>query len=470
VQISEARGNLCNDFPPDTCPKGTTGPGLSAAGLARPLCRILKYLRTLSLNTVARIVLWVFVAILATTACAEGAADLPHDVYVWQRAWTPHVQQSLEEHGRTFAEVVLLKTEVTWKGTEAHTVQIPINYQTLDKFSAPIGLALRIGPYSGSFAETNASARFLTDLAKKLVLDAQTAGIAPKELQLDFDCAASRLQGYVNWVEAIRKAVRPIPLVITALPAWLDRHEFLALAKAADGYVLQVHSLERPKTFEAPFKLCDASAALSAVAKASKLGVPFRVALPTYGYLLAFDSRGGFLGLSAEGPEKHWPVGSRIKEVRSDPLEMAELVRQWSAAPVPFLKGIIWYRLPVSSDILNWRWPTLDAIVHSRIPRKSVRVKTHRVEAGLTEISLVNDGELDISSRLAVQTRWRGARLLAGDGLRGFELTDREVSSARFETGMQPRRLAAGDEQIIGWLRLSEEREVEFELEEISER
>jgi hypothetical protein len=69
---------------------------------------------------------------------------------------------------------------------------------------------------------------------------------------------------------------------------------------------------------------------------------------------------------------------------------------------------------------LNWRWPTFSAILPSRIPRKSVRVETHRVEPGLTQIGLINDGELDISSRLAVTTRWSGARLVAGDGLHGF--------------------------------------------------
>jgi hypothetical protein len=83
---------------------------------------------------------------------------------------------------------------------------------------------------------------------------------------------------------------------------------------------------------------------------------------------------------------------------------------------------------------------------------------------------LVNDGELDISSRLAVQTRWRGARLVAGDGLRGFEFAGREVSSARFETGPQPSRLPAGEQQVIGWLRLSEDREVQVELQEIDGR
>jgi hypothetical protein len=145
---------------------------------------------------------------------------------------------------------------------------------------------------------------------------------------------------------------------------------------------------------------------------------------------------------------------------------MAQLVQDWSAHPPAALKGVLWYRLPVSGDTLNWRWPTLRAMVAARIPSKSVRVESHRVEPGLFEISLVNDGELDISSRIAAQTRWREARLVAGDGLRGFELTDRGTSSARFETAVRSYRLPAGEKHVIGWLRLSEDREVQVEMEE----
>jgi hypothetical protein len=413
---------------------------------------------------------WSSLIAVMTGQWLATSAGLRQDVYVWQRAWTEPARQAVAEHGAAFTQVVVLKAEVTWKAGQPQAVQVPVDYQALAQLKRSIGIALRIGPYSGSFDKTNSAARYLADLAQKLVFETKAAGIEPAELQLDFDCAASRLEGYRAWVEIVRQRVRPTPLTITALPAWLDRDGFKALAQATDGYVLQVHSLERPRSFDATFTLCDPSAAKRAVAKGSAIGVPFRVALPTYGYVLAFGSHGDFLSLSAEGPQKRWPSDARLREVRADPLEMGRLVHEWSPNPPVWLQGIIWYRLPVQGDILNWRWPTLSAIVQARIPRKSVRAKSHRVEAGLTEISLVNDGELDISSRLAVQTRWRGARLLAGDGLCGFELAGREISSARFETGMQSHRLAAGDEQVIGWLRLTEDREVEIELEELAGR
>ncbi len=407
----------------------------------------------------------IVLGLLPADLCARDAA-LSQEVYVWQRAWNEPVRRAVVERGEAFARIVVLNAEVTWHEGKPELAKVQVDYAALAQTHRPIGLALRIGPYSGVFGSTDPAATYLADLAEKLILEARAAGVAPGELQLDFDCAASKLEGYRKWVEWIREKVAPVPVVITALPSWLDQPAFKPLVQAADGYVLQVHSLERPTRFDAFFTLCDPSAARRAVAKAARIGSPFRVALPTYGYSVAFDGHGRFLGISAEGPAKRWPADARLKEVRTDPQQMAQLRQEWASHPPAGLKGILWYRLPVPGDTLNWRWPTLAAILEARTPRKSVRVASRRVESGLVEISLVNDGELDISSRLAVQTRWRGARLVAGDGLHGFEMADRSVDSARFETGARLYRLPAGERQVIGWLRLSEDREVRVEMEE----
>jgi hypothetical protein len=93
----------------------------------------------------------------------------------------------------------------------------------------------------------------------------------------------------------------------------------------------------------------------------------------------------------------------------------------------------------------------------------------HRVEPGLVEISLVNEGELDISSRLAAEVRWSregGTRLVAADGLRGFAVVDQGPSTLEFQMQSQSGRLPAGERQVIGWLRLSEDREVQVEIKE----
>ena len=235
----------------------------------------------------------------------------------------------------------------------------------------------------------------------------------------------------------------------------------------ATNYVLQVHSVERPRSFDAPFTLCDPRAASRAVEQAGRIGVPFRVALPTYGYLLAFDPAGKFLGLSAEGPRPNWPSNAQIREVSSNPIELAALVRSWAQnRPAP-MRGVIWYRLPTIVDNFNWRWPTLSAMVAMRVPQEKFRVNTRRVESGLVEISLANEGELDISSRLAVEVRWSNARLVTGDALRDFELADNSASAARFQTKSQSSRIRAGESLVLGWLRFDQDCEVRCELKKL---
>jgi hypothetical protein len=411
---------------------------------------------------------------LGAFATARTTGPLRHEVYVWQRAWTKPVREAVAHHGTNFARIVPLKAEISWKNTRPILTRVPADYQTLNSLAGTfwnpahrvpaIGIALRIGPYSGVFDTNDSITQFIADVAELLVAEARSNHVDLSELQIDFDAAQSKLDGYRVWVEAIQQRVAPLPVTITALPSWLNSPAFKRLAAVTPNYVLQVHSVERPRSFDAPFTLCDPRAARRAVERAGRIGVPFRVALPTYGYLLAFDPTGKFIGLAAEGPRPNWPTNALLREVGSDPLELSALVQQWTANRPAAMRGIIWYRLPTIVDNFNWRWPTLGAIVASRSLQEKLRIEPRRVEAGLTEVILVNEGDLDISSRLAVEVRWTDARLIASDALRDFELADRRTSAARFQTQSQPVRLRAGDQLTLGWLRFDRDCEVRCEL------
>ena len=406
----------------------------------------------------------------AKTSAQTQSNTFPQEVYVWQRAWTEPVLQAVREHGADFAGLVVLKAEVSLTGKQPNVISVPIRYDTLAKTGRPVGLAIRIGPYAGLFLTNSPTTRLLLGLAQTALAEAQQHNLKVSELQLDFDCAESKLDGYRLWLQAIRARIAPVPLTITALPSWLKQPSFGPLVSAADGYVLQVHSLERPRDAHSPFTLCDPEAARRTVEQAGKFGMPFRVALPTYGYRIAFDAVGRFVGLSAEGPVRAWPAGVQEREVRADPIQLAQLTQFWATNRPTAMRGLIWYRLLISHDTLNWRWPTLSAMVALRSPHESVRAESRRVEPGLMEISLVNNGELDISSRLAVEVRWSrdgGARLLAADGLRGFEAVDEGPSTLRLRNQSQSCRLPAGERQVIGWLRFNQDREVQVELEQL---
>jgi hypothetical protein len=403
------------------------------------------------------------VAFVAMDFIAHGG-PLRQEVYVWQRAWMPSVREAVAERATNFSEVAVLQAEVSWKEKMPQVARVAVDFLTLAKAHRPAGLVLRVGGFGGALSEDKPAVNFLAELAASLVAEARTDQIEPAELQIDFDCPESKLDDYRAWLAVVQQRVKPLPVTITALPSWLDSPAFAKLASASGNYILQVHSLTRPVDTNTPFTLCDPVAAKRAVARAGEIGVPFRVAMPTYTYLVAFNSAGKLSGISAEAPALNWPAGTQLREMSADPLAMGSLVRYWNTNRPAAMRGVIWYRLPVAVDNLNWRWPTLAAIVAAREPRESFHAQARRVEAGLVEISLVNDGELDISSGLAVEARWSDARLVAGDGLRGFELVEQNVSAAKFQNQSSPFRLPAGEKQTVGWLRLDPDREVQVEV------
>ena len=399
------------------------------------------------------------------TSVVKAEEFLPQQVYVWQRAWPPAVCLDIAEHAASFAETAVLLAEVSWPEKIPRVTRAAVDFPTLAKLRCPVGLVLRVGPFKGALAENEPAVDFLARLAAALVAEARTNHVEPAELQIDFDCAGSKLDDYRAWLAVVQTRLAPLPVTVTALPAWLNAPAFAKLAAVSSNYVLQVHSLTRPTKINAPFTLCDPVAARRAVALAGEIGVPFRVALPTYTYLIAFDSAGKFIGLSAEAPRANWPDGTQLREMRADPLAMSSLVQNWSTNRPAAMRGVIWYRLPVAADNFNWRWPTLAAIMAGREPQEKFQATTRRVEPGLVEISLENTGELDISSRLALEVRWSDARLVAGDGLRGFELAEQNGSAAKFQTQQTSFRLPAGEKIIIGWLRFDLDREVQVEVE-----
>ena len=398
------------------------------------------------------------------TAKVAGA-DLEHETYVWQRAWTLGVRNAVKRHSSEFSKTVVLNAEVTWQGGEPRVTRVPIDYDTLRSSNGIIGLALRLGVYRGSFKASGEPIESLIHLAASLVRQAATNGLAVRELQIDFDCPESKLAGYQLWVEAIQSQIKPVPVTITALPSWLREPAFAKLVKAAPGYVLQVHSLERPRQAGDNFTLCDFLKARKAVEQAGQFGVPFRVALPTYGYYLAFDRAGKFCGLSAEGTSRTWPEGAQIREIRSDPRQMSALVRGWSTNRPAAMSGIIWYRLPVDADVLNWRWPTLAAVIRGDELQSRVSARAASNAPGLMDLFWVNEGNLDASVPRGLIVEWKDGDFIATDALRGFVVLN---PGARRRVEFRARdpitRLAPGERCPIGWLRLSQPQEVQLEI------
>jgi hypothetical protein len=402
-------------------------------------------------------------------AFASDSLQLPQDAYVWQRAWTESVTNAVATLASDFGELVVLQAEVTWQRGAPQCTRVDLDYSALRSTGRAVGLALRIGSFPGPFTEENSQTRYLSTLAQSLLDEAVANELQPVELQLDFDCAESKLDGYLVWLAAIQRAVRPVPVTLTALPSWLGHSEFKELVEVADGYVLQVHSFERPRNPNTKLTLCDPGAAKQAVAEAVAIGRPFRVALPTYGYLAAFNPDGQFIGLSAEGPARNWPATAQVIEVQANPNELSRLVHEWSTNRPPTLLGVIWYRLPVAGDAMNWTWATLEAVMAGAEPRSNVQAMIRRVQPGLIEVDLVNSGAADATGVFSVIVRWVNTRRIAADGIHAYQVQYPGPAAAQFQLAGGEDKLRAQERKTIGWIRFDGDPEVKAELHERQE-
>jgi len=396
----------------------------------------------------------------AATSPSRSGGPLPHEVYIWQRQWTDDVRVNAAR-AVAFGGLVVWAAEVDWRDGAPRVARGAVDYAALAAAGRPVGLALRIGPFAGPFSETDETATLLVALAADVIRSAEDAGVTVHELQLDFDCATARLDGYCRWVRAIRRRVGPLPVTITALPTWLGNNAFRALAAEADGFVLQVHSLERPPGPDAPLTLCDPAAARRAVERAGRVGRPFRVALATYGYGVGFAADGRLLGLQAEGPAPAWPDDAHVRVVRADPDATAALVRGWAANRPAHLRGLIWYRMSTGADTLNWRWPTLEAVARGEAPRGAVRVQHTAPAAPLVELTFENTGAADANLPNTVVVTWHESRLLAADGVGGYACAT-GATEVRFRRTVEARAepLPPDGQRAFGWLRFDRNTEV----------
>ena len=429
----------------------------------------------------AAVLLVILVLLVIAVACLllglwlrrgpRASGPLPQEAYVWQRSWGPEVQTAVQKTDG-LSGLVALAAEIDLSVKPPRMALAGIDFASLRASGQPVGLAIRIGRFAqkGSgrrLVEDPESVRFIAESARDIVARARVDKIIIREIQIDYDCPESRLGEYPLLVKAVKTAVAPLPVTITALPVWLrQKRDFAALAATADGYVLQVHSLAAPRRFDAAFLLCDPEAAKKAVETAARFRRPFRVALPTYGYVVAFDPKGKVIGLSAEGPLLSWPREAVVRVARSDAAAMAALVRTWTVDRPATLAGLLWYRLPTTADRLNWPWPTLRAVMAGRRPQRGLLTSGRQTSPELLELDLVNNGEEDVAWPTPITVTWTGKPPLAADGLAGYQLTPDGAQRLllRREVTAWDRPLRPGERRQIVWLRLDRTTAVKFAL------
>jgi hypothetical protein len=397
-------------------------------------------------------------------AAPRAEVAMAQSAYVWQRAWNGPVQHAVEAHALEFdAGLVALGAEIAWKDGAPQHVTVDLDHALLARGRGGAGVALRIGPCPKALLAEPDTIAYIVGVARTVLASARADGWEPTELQLDFDSATSRLADYRRWVERIAAEVHPTPVTITVLPTWMSSGEFGPLVDATDGFVLQVHSVEKAAIESDAPTLCDAASAIAWTERAAHYGKPFRVALPTYGYIAVFADDGSLKGLVAEAGSALLETGARVREVRAEAGAMAELVAQWSRARPAAMQGIVWYRLPVEGDRLNWSWPTLARVMRGEEPRPALRTEVAQRADGLAEIVCVNEGDAEATMPRRIEVSWSPERaLLAGDGLAGMEWSRGQEGSARFVRVVDgpSARVRPDERRLLGWIRLDGRSEV----------
>jgi hypothetical protein len=382
---------------------------------------------------------------------------VPQSVYVWQREWSSSVTNALLAHSAVFERCIVLNAEISWSHGDPQTLLVPLNFEALRQRRRPVGLALRIGEFRGSFTSGSPASAKVQEAASNIIHRARAENVAISELHVDFDCAESKLAGYAEWIASLRHSFPDVPITITVLPSWLKQpNAFQRLIEPLDSYVLQVHSLARPKAIGDPVQLCDPQLARKAIFEAAPFGKPFLVALPTYSYLLAFDEDGQFAGLQAESAARVQGNRGTIRKLGAPPNVMAGLVRNLNTNRPAALAGIIWYRLPVASDSLNWSWPTLAAVMRGEEPKPQLTVETRSPRPSLYEIFLQNIGTDEYDAPLSVAVNYGEGTLLASDALAGFKLLNNSPRQLVLESPANFPALTPGAERKIGWFRTTE--------------
>ncbi|MGZ5001774.1 MAG: DUF3142 domain-containing protein [Chthoniobacterales bacterium] len=405
-------------------------------------------------------VLHLLLAALLLCGCEKKiSGPMPQRGYLWQRDWTPAVEQAFAQAQSRLDGVTVLGGEILWDGATPHFVKSSVRWEAVAQSDKPTGLALRVAPFTGSFDDANTGS--VIDVARRLQAEAAGHHVLISEFQLDYDCPQKKLAGYGAFLHSLGEAIRPTRFTITALPSWLDEPEFVRLLREVDGYVVQVHSVPaigRNKNAV----LCDPQLARNWVAKAARLGRAFSVALPTYRCLGGYGADGKLVGVAMDSVQPAWPRGTRVLEFGANADELALLVAEWKHARPATLRDLIWYRVPIETDARNWRWPTLAAVIDGR-------ASAHKLEAASEgenpiDLVLVNNGEADEQFAGEVTAEWREAALVSSDAVSGWILRVENNRALFAVAPEQALRLSPGERRAIGWLRYDQHAQLQLAI------
>lgn len=407
-----------------------------------------------------RLVLCLKLLLVVPGFCSE----MSQEAYVWQRSWSDRLKSAIESESSEVDGLTVLFAEAT-PADPFGAALVEVDFDSLRATGRPITLALRLN-WNASYGVKRSFESGFSSLVLYAIRESRRNGLEPAAVEIDFDCPTSKLELYAAELRALRDQLDDVPLSITTLPTWMDRPKaFRELVTGADRFVLQVHSIQRAGQVDSQVTLCEPSQATRWTMEAGRFGRPFHVALPTYGYRLAYDASGELVEVAGEDASSIDDPAWTYRVIRAEPEAMSALVRELAAARPESCLGVIWYRLPIGGERLNWDAVTWRAVKRGRMATAVWQAEVRPEEQGLFRLELLQPARMAAYPPKEVRVSWEEtATALAWDGQRNYEVskTPDGVLIWKWPERMEAPLLEKGTRWTIGWLRL--DRDVKLKL------
>lgn len=424
--------------------------------------------------TMAMIAIAAVVAIVTNAACgrAEPAAradrvTFGHDAYIWQRQWTSSLDRAVSASASRVRAWRVLAAEVDVRG---QIVEASPHLDVLARTARPVIPVIRI---SGRLSDWSANdptgdladdpaRETRRDLARDLIRHTQTlarrwrdAGVDVTGIETDYDCPTGSLPRYASFLAALRQAhPRDLALSITALPTWLDSARLRDVLERVDETVLQVHAVQHPEAglFDREQARAWARewADVSREVGSKAGGVPFRIALPTYGSRVTWARTGRITAIESEARTFADPAAGR--ELLVTPRDITTFLDTLRDDPPPNLTGLVWFRVPTAEDERAWSLATWHAVMDGRAlpPDIAAIVEPSATIPGLYDVYVNNRGNVDAMVPERVTLTSRGT-CEAADSVAPYAMEKRRMA-IEFRR-VSPRLLARDRRTLIGWVR-----------------
>lgn len=374
---------------------------------------------------------------------------LPHDAYIWQRAWTPHLVTAAHRSADIVRAWRILVAEADRSG---HWTAVALPWDQIVATERPIVAVVRI---DGRLDDDRIGAMVDWIVARTGIASAAIAAERPDAklagIEIDYDCPTSKLPIYTRFLAELRTRLgHSTALSITALPTWMGSAELERLTRNLDEVVLQVHAVDDPRR-----GLFDpVQAELWVREFGRRVRRPFRVAIPAYDLRVTWRPDGRLASVEGEVPLLSGTIDGRLLGATPDSV-LAFLKSLGRAAPEG-LTGVTWFRLPTDADSRSWSLQTWREVVAGRLP--DIRLNAELVptdQSDVWTVTLSNIGLADAALPRQVRLDPNCAMADGSNGFRRVAATERIGEPLVLEaTG--DGRLRAHRKRIIGWARCTQ--------------